>query len=31
MKQQKGKSKNNLNLLLKTPAKTIFDQADFDF
>ena len=26
-----GKSKNDLNRLLKTPAKTIFDQADIDF
>ena len=31
MKQQKGKSKNDLNLLLKTPAKTIFDQSNIDF
>lgn len=31
MKQQKGKSKNDLNLLLKTPAKTIFDQTNIDF
>lgn len=31
MKQQDGKSKNDLNRLLKTPAKTIFDQADIDF
>lgn len=31
MKQQEGKSKNDLNRLLKTPAKTIFDQADIDF
>jgi hypothetical protein len=31
MKQQKGKAKNDLNLLLKTPAKTIFDQAGIDF
>ena len=31
MKQQKGKSKNDLNLLLKTPSKTIFDQAGIDF
>ena len=31
MKQQDSKSKNDLNQLLKTPAKTIFDQADIDF
>lgn len=31
MNQQKGKSKTDLNQLLKTPAKTIFDQADIDF
>ncbi len=31
MNQQKGKSKNDLNRLLKTPAKTIFDQAPVDF
>jgi hypothetical protein len=31
MKQQEGNSKNDLNQLLKTPAKTIFDQADIDF
>jgi hypothetical protein len=31
MKQQKGKSKTDLNQLLKTPAKTIFDQANIDF
>jgi hypothetical protein len=31
MKQQKGKSKNDLNLLLKTPSKAIFDQAGIDF
>ena len=31
MSQQKGKSKSDLNQLLKTPAKTIFDQADVDF
>ncbi|MFM8962537.1 MAG: hypothetical protein ACKOGD_01685, partial [Sphingomonadales bacterium] len=31
MKQQKGKSKNKLNLLLKTPAKSIFDQTNIDF
>jgi hypothetical protein len=31
MKQQKGKSKIDLNQLLKTPAKTIFDQANIDF
>ena len=31
MKQQKGKSKNDLNLLLKTPAKSIFDQTNIDF
>ena len=31
MLQQKGKSKTDLNLLLKTPAKTIFDQASIDF
>jgi uncharacterized protein YjaZ len=31
MKQQDEKSKNDLNRLLKTPAKTIFDQADIDF
>jgi hypothetical protein len=31
MSQQNGKSKNNLNQLLKMPAKTIFDQAHIDF
>jgi len=31
MKQQEGKLKNDLNQLLKTPAKTIFDQASIDF
>jgi hypothetical protein len=31
MNQQKGTSKSDLNQLLKTPAKTIFDQADIDF
>ena len=31
MNQQDVKSKNDLNRLLKTPAKTIFDQADIDF
>ena len=31
MNQQKGKSKNDLNRLLKTPAKTIFDEAPVDF
>jgi len=31
MNQQKGKSKTDLNQLLKTPAKTIFDQANIDF
>ena len=31
MKQQEGNLKNDLNRLLKTPAKTIFDQADVDF
>jgi hypothetical protein len=31
MKQQDKKLKNDLNQLLKTPAKTIFDQADIDF
>jgi hypothetical protein len=31
MKQQEGKLKNDLNRLLKTPSKTIFDQADIDF
>jgi hypothetical protein len=31
MQQQKGKSKTDLNQLLKTPAKTIFDQADIHF
>ena len=31
MHQQKGKSSNNLNQLLKTPAKTIFDQVEIDF
>ena len=31
MLQQKGKSKTDLILLLKTPAKTIFDQASIDF
>ena len=31
MSQQKGKSKNDLNQLLKTPAKTIFDQTNIDF
>jgi hypothetical protein len=31
MSQQNGKSKSDLNQLLKTPAKTIFDQADLDF
>ena len=31
MNQQKGNSKSDLNQLLKTPAKAIFDQADLDF
>jgi uncharacterized protein YjaZ len=31
MNQQKGKSKNDLNRLLKTPAKTIFDESPVDF
>ena len=31
MNQQKGTSKSDLNQLLKTPAQTIFDQADLDF
>jgi hypothetical protein len=31
MSQQKGKSKSDLNQLLKIPPKTIFDQADLDF
>jgi hypothetical protein len=31
MNQQAAKSKSDLNQLLKTPAKTIFDQADIDF
>ncbi len=31
MKQQDDASKNDLNRLLKTPAKTIFDQAEIDF
>jgi hypothetical protein len=31
MSQQKGKSKSDLNQLLKTPAKTIFDQVDLEF
>jgi hypothetical protein len=31
MNQQKGKSKSDLNQLLKTPAKTIYDQVDVDF
>ena len=31
MNQQKGTAKSDLNQLLKTPAKTIFDQADIDF
>jgi hypothetical protein len=31
MLQQKGKSKNDLNQLLKTPSKTIFDQTNIDF
>ena len=31
MSQQKGKSKNDLNQLLKTPSKTIFDQTNIDF
>jgi hypothetical protein len=31
MKKQEGKSKNDLNLVLKTPAKTIYDQAPVDF
>jgi hypothetical protein len=31
MNQQKGKLKNDLNRLLKTPAKTIFDEAPVDF
>ena len=31
MKQQDGALKNDLDRLLKTPAKTIFDQADIDF
>ena len=31
MSQQKGKSKSDLNQLLKTPAKTIFDQTNIDF
>jgi len=31
MKQQDGKSKSDLNQLLKTPAMTIFDQVDMGF
>jgi hypothetical protein len=31
MQQQKDKTKTDLNQLLKTPAKTIFDQAEIDF
>ena len=31
MNQQKGTSKSDLSQLLKTPAKTIFDQVDVDF
>ena len=31
MNQQKGKSKSDLNQLLKTPAKAIFDKVDVDF
>ena len=31
MHQQKGKSKNDLNQLLKTPAKAIFNQVNLDF
>ena len=31
MNQQKGTSKSDLNQLLKTPAKTIFDQVEVDF
>lgn len=31
MKKQDDASKNDLNRLLKTPAKTIFDQTDIDF
>jgi hypothetical protein len=31
MNQQKGKSKRELNQLLKTPAKSIFDQTNIDF
>ena len=31
MSQQNGKSKSDLNQLLKTPAKTIFDQVHMDF
>jgi len=31
MNQQKGKSKSNLDQLLKTPAKTIFNQSNVDF
>ena len=31
MSQQKGKSKSDLNQLLKTPSKTIFDQTNIDF
>jgi hypothetical protein len=31
MSQQKGESKSDLNQLLKTPAKTIFDQTNIDF
>jgi uncharacterized protein YjaZ len=31
MNQQKGKSKNDLSQLLKTPAMNIFNQVDVDF
>jgi uncharacterized protein YjaZ len=31
MNQQKGTSKSDLNQLLKTPAKAMFDQANLDF
>jgi hypothetical protein len=31
MNQQKVKSKSDLNQLLKTPAKAIFDKVDVDF
>ena len=31
MSQQKGKSKNDLNQLLKTPSKKIFDETNIDF